>query len=466
MKKAFLIFIFISVLSFFSCGPSAEEIAAKEKAIQDSIYAVVAAQAAQAEIDGTLQSSNLETVEIGTQTWTTQNLNVSYFRNGEPIPEARTNEEWKEAARTHKPAFCYYNNSQATIQQGKLYNWYAVIDKRGLAPEGYHVPNRDEWFTLFKYFGRDQFNSTNRSAGYEMKSKNGFNAIPAGIRYEQGSFNLMNEEAHWWTFSNNYEESKPYHHHAGIEYRTGFTYLPGASTFDAGVGMSVRCIKGESTEKMLEIKSIDENEYGELIEFDENGNPREGIWYTYHPDKTLKTSKTYKNGYEDGEWIEYGSYGFVTCKGNAKNGLKEGEWIFYEDKYSDMKFITARGYFIKGKKEGEWLEYEIITDRLSRSSELSCKENYKNGLLDGKREVYGDYGRIESYKEGTPHGEWIEYFAGFVHSKKIYVNGKIEGDIIEYNGNGDGKIHHRMVVENGEVIKHIFYDSEGNILKD
>ena len=83
-----------------------------------------------------------QTVKIGTQVWTTKNLNVSTFRNGDTIPEVKTNEEWIEAARIQQPAWCYYeNDSMNGAKYGKLYNWYAMNDTRGLAPIGYHIPS-------------------------------------------------------------------------------------------------------------------------------------------------------------------------------------------------------------------------------------------------------------------------------------------------------------------------------------
>ena len=76
-------------------------------------------------------------VKIGNQTWMKKNLDVSKFRNGDIVPEVRSQEEWSNAALENKPAWCYYNNDQANgVKYGKLYNWYAVNDPRGLAPEG------------------------------------------------------------------------------------------------------------------------------------------------------------------------------------------------------------------------------------------------------------------------------------------------------------------------------------------
>ncbi len=90
--------------------------------------------------------------ELGTQVWGTENLNVDRFRNGDIIPEAKTNAEWEKALVHRKPAWCYYKNeSENSIKAGKIYNWYAVNDSRGLAPLGWHVPSFAEWNILNDY---------------------------------------------------------------------------------------------------------------------------------------------------------------------------------------------------------------------------------------------------------------------------------------------------------------------------
>jgi uncharacterized protein (TIGR02145 family) len=106
-----------------------------------------------------------QTVTIGTQEWTTKNLDVSTFRNGDPIPEAKTDEEWKRAGELKQPAWCYYDNDSANGEKyGKLYNWYAVNDARGMAPSGYHVPTDVEWKVLADFLGGRS------DAGGKMKS--------------------------------------------------------------------------------------------------------------------------------------------------------------------------------------------------------------------------------------------------------------------------------------------------------
>jgi uncharacterized protein (TIGR02145 family) len=114
-------------------------------------------------IIGTGNSIFSQTVQIGTQVWMTKNLDLSTFRNGDPIPEAKTEEEWTKAGENHQPAWCYYDKDVTNgAKYGKLYNWYAVNDARGLAPVGYHIPTDDEWMDLEDFLGPD--------AGDKMKS--------------------------------------------------------------------------------------------------------------------------------------------------------------------------------------------------------------------------------------------------------------------------------------------------------
>jgi uncharacterized protein (TIGR02145 family) len=116
-----------------------------------------------------------QTVTIGAQVWTTKNLNVAIFRNGDPIPEAKTNEEWEAAGENKQPVWCYYENNAANgTKYGKLYNWYAVNDYRGLAPAGFHVPTDEEWTVLSTFLGGEDV------AGKKLKSSSGWNSYTTG----------------------------------------------------------------------------------------------------------------------------------------------------------------------------------------------------------------------------------------------------------------------------------------------
>ncbi|MBK8341578.1 MAG: fibrobacter succinogenes major paralogous domain-containing protein [Flavobacteriales bacterium] len=60
------------------------------------------------------------------QTWSTRNLDVATYRNGDPIPQVTDPTAWTELT---TGAWCWYNNDSVTYHAyGRLYNWYAVND--------------------------------------------------------------------------------------------------------------------------------------------------------------------------------------------------------------------------------------------------------------------------------------------------------------------------------------------------
>jgi uncharacterized protein (TIGR02145 family) len=146
-----------------------------------------------------------KTIKIDNQVWMLENLSVGNFRNGDSIPEAKTDEEWIQAGKEAKPAWCYYENKiDSGIKYGKLYNWYAINDQRGIAPEGWHVPTDSEWRMVTLFLGGED------AAGTKMKSPSGwthdgngtnvsgFSGLPAGSRDRFGKFDYIGHIAYWW----------------------------------------------------------------------------------------------------------------------------------------------------------------------------------------------------------------------------------------------------------------------------
>jgi uncharacterized protein (TIGR02145 family) len=187
-------------------------------------------------------------VAIGNQIWMAENLCVETFRNGDPILHAQTEAEWLQAGLNMTPAWCYQNNDHSNGSiYCKLYNWYAVNDPRGLAPDGWHIPSNAEWTQLINYLGGESV------AGGKMKStgtqywlspntgatnQSGFSGLPGGNRGETGnSFSGIGEQGCWWSSTEN---------SAGIAsaiylYKShGMVIRYGDSKDDA---LSVRCIK-------------------------------------------------------------------------------------------------------------------------------------------------------------------------------------------------------------------------------
>ena len=224
--------------------------------------------------------AQVKEVKIGKQVWMAKNLNVSTFRNGDPIPQAKTAEEWKKAFKNNQPACCYYeNNAENGKTYGLLYNWYAVNDARGLAPQGYHIPTEAEWTILTDYLGYE------RLAGTKMKStsgwnsykgeaecnvckrwtpeqkagqtcttcndtrkikaqisgngtnSSGFNGLPGGYRYHDGTFDFIGKDGNWWSSAEC---------HTVLAWTRSLDYDDGDVANDnhyKGNGLSVRCLR-------------------------------------------------------------------------------------------------------------------------------------------------------------------------------------------------------------------------------
>ena len=190
------------------------------------------------------EDTTIQEVKIGNQVWMLENLDVEYFRNGDSIPQAKTAEEWENAGKNNEPAWCYYDNEESNgTKYGKLYNWYAVNDPRGLAPEGFHIPTNAELTELTDNLGRENV------AGIKMKSSNGwyesgngnnssgFSAMPGGFRYINGSFSDIAKVGNWWSSSeadsNNAVSRFLNYYNADV-----FNY-----NSDKKNGFSVRCLK-------------------------------------------------------------------------------------------------------------------------------------------------------------------------------------------------------------------------------
>ena len=165
-------------------------------------------------------------VKIGTQIWTSKNLDVSTFRNGDKILEAKNEEEWKKANKNKKAAYCYYNyKSKYGKVYGKLYNWYAVNDPRGLAPKDYHIPSDIEWKQLTDFVGDKDLNNS------------GFNGLKCGYLDNLGFFEDLEMNDYWWSSSEKDAEN--------AWYRARFWDSDEVYRSDnsKNCGLSVRCIK-------------------------------------------------------------------------------------------------------------------------------------------------------------------------------------------------------------------------------
>ncbi len=123
------------------------------------------------------RAQSIKEVKIGTQVWMSDNLNVTTFQNGEGIRQASSREEWNQLCANKQPAWCYFNYEyKEETKYGKIYNYYAVIDPRGLAPKGWHIPSDKEWDILINSIQPTALGGANipNAAGEKMKSTSGW----------------------------------------------------------------------------------------------------------------------------------------------------------------------------------------------------------------------------------------------------------------------------------------------------
>jgi len=204
-----------------------------------------------------IDENTYETVKIGDQWWISENLKVSRYRNGDSIPHVTDIAEWAELT---EGAWSYYENDTTYHDiYGKLYNWYAAVDPRGLCPEGWHVPSEDEWHALETFLGG---RSTSqglmksirtdpdphprwRKPNEEATNESGFSGLPGGYRRADGNFRqpwdgrVITEFVGSWWSSTEYDNMFAYFRDLGWVItepdRDFHSEKPG--------GKSIRCMK-------------------------------------------------------------------------------------------------------------------------------------------------------------------------------------------------------------------------------
>ncbi len=154
------------------------------------------------------EGNTYKTITIGTQTWMAENLKVTKYRNGDPIPNLDASEDWDELT---TGACCYFNNESIFFNiYGMLYNWYAINDSRNIAPSGWHVPTFDEWTTLVDFLGGEESSrfrlmeqgSYHWSPPTHGKNDSGFTALAAGALKTdsiRNGFCCIASEAYFWS---------------------------------------------------------------------------------------------------------------------------------------------------------------------------------------------------------------------------------------------------------------------------
>jgi uncharacterized protein (TIGR02145 family) len=203
-----------------------------------------------------VEGNTYKTIQIGTQVWMAENLKVTKFRNGASIPFVSGKTNWQGLNVSKSPAYCHSEDDAGTAAlYGRLYNWYAVKDSRGLAPAGWHVPSLDEWLTLMTFLGgKPVAGGKMKEAGTahwldpnQADNSSGFTALFVKTRTADGNFwgevvPLRDNYAYWWTSTVVPDNTNP-----DLRAYWAYLYNKAATAYTGGdfqnYGLSIRCVK-------------------------------------------------------------------------------------------------------------------------------------------------------------------------------------------------------------------------------
>jgi uncharacterized protein (TIGR02145 family) len=180
-------------------------------------------------------------IVIGTQIWMSANLDTRVFANGDTIPTP----DKVTLVLNNDPGSIYYNNDSINYKKyGRLYNWYAVNDPRGLCPAGYHVPTDADWQVLSDFVGGDgnklkEAGTTNWYTGNTGTNTTKFTALPGGYMGDAASYSAATRSTYLWSATSvNLDQAN----------RKQLDYFNGAFrtiVSDKNGAFSVRCIKNQ-----------------------------------------------------------------------------------------------------------------------------------------------------------------------------------------------------------------------------
>jgi len=239
-RASFLSFVFLMILSsavFTGCKDD------EEKAKPSPEFSTMT------DIDGNVY----KTVKIGNKWWMAENLKVTSFRDGTAIPVANSESSWVLA----QSAYCVYDNSSTA--PGLLYNWQAVTDLGGLAPDGWRIPTDEDWKELERHLGlsgstSDKTGWRGTDEGEKMKlegntgwsffeniwstNESGFSAEAGSCRMYTGVFGSpgLTYNGFWWSASE-YNQDEAWYRHLDYKERGVFRFH-GQKKY----GFSVRCV--------------------------------------------------------------------------------------------------------------------------------------------------------------------------------------------------------------------------------
>ena len=197
------------------------------------------------------QVYDYETVQIGERCWFAENLRNEHYQNGDTIPTSLSDNDW---GLTSSGAVAVYEENPSNVEvYGRLYNWHAVDDARGLCPSGWHVPTDGEWITMEMALGMSEaeanqtgFKGTDEGAqlkaspsdspSWNGSNSSGFSGLPCGYRWTSPSFGDIGIDGIWWS-------STPTDQSAWVRYLRNSKAERGRYLSSHNYGFSVRCLK-------------------------------------------------------------------------------------------------------------------------------------------------------------------------------------------------------------------------------
>ena len=291
------------------------------------------------DIDGNIY----QTVKIGDQWWMAENLKVTHYRNGDPIPNATDDASWVNLT---TGAYCEYDNDIANVATyGRLYNWFVVDDSRNVAPEGWHIPSDAEWKQLEMYLGMSQAEADNvdwrgTNEGGKLKevgtshwqspnegatNESGFSALPGGYRSIGGYFHYIEQGGYFWS-STTYDADLAWYRALFSIYSTTYRISPNHE-----YGFSVRLIRDDINDHLIGYWNFDDG-----TATDNSGNGNDGTVYDATPTTGITGQGFQFDGVDD--FIEISDNEML----DINDDITLSAWIYLESE-KVVSTILAKG---------------------------------------------------------------------------------------------------------------------------
>ena len=344
-------------------------------------------------IENTFENTKYSEEKIGNQIWMIENLSVDEFRNGDLIPQAKTKDEWFKAGINLEPAWCYFKTAaKGDKSMGVLYNWYAVIDPRGLAPKGWQIPSKDDYEMLISFLGGE------KQAANKLHNADGWQRLSR--RKNTGTYTTSNPA--WWSSSagntNGYCFALEFSNIASDVSRYDiFRGKFGQRSFPKGTGCPIVCIKTIKKNNLIKVEgSTESTESGAVLTIGSQ------VWTSKNLDVT-----TYRNGdvipqVQDAKaWAKLRTGAWCYYDNDASNGPKYGK-LYNWYAVNDPRGLAPKGFHIPS--DAEWT---ILTDYLGGKEAAGTKMKSSFGWDENGN------GSNSSGFAGFPGG--FRYYLGTFH---------------------------------------------------